>query len=60
MIISAQSNHYSCIIAEGNQNVLLKTIDQFLYRKPESRYPTSPSKEQLANDFAAFFHEYPR
>ena len=49
MIISAKSNYYSSIISEnkGNQKVLFKTIDQLHYRKPESRYPTSPSNEQL-------------
>ena len=59
LIRSAKSNYYSSIITEnkGNQKVLFKTIDQLLNRKPEFRYPASSSKEQLANDFAAFFHE---
>ena len=51
MMISAKSNYYSSIIDEnkGNQTVLFKTMDQLLYRKPESCYPISPSNEQLSN-----------
>ena len=59
MIRDAKSIYYSSIIAEnkGNQKVLFQTIDQLLQRKQEPRFPTSTSSEQLANEFAAFFHE---
>ena len=57
MIRDAKSIYYSFIIAEnkGIQKVLFQTIDQLLQK--ESRFPTSTSSEQLANEFAAFFHE---
>ena len=56
MIRDAKSIYYSFIIAEnkGNQKVLFQTIDQLLERKQEPRFPSS---EQLANEFATFFHE---
>ena len=59
MIIDAKSIYYSLIIAEnkGNQKVLFQTIDQLLERKQEPRFPSSTSSEQLANEFATFFHE---
>ena len=59
MIRDAKSTYYSSIIAEnkGNQKVLFQTIDQLLQRKQEPRFPTSTSSEQLANEFATFFHE---
>ena len=59
MIRDAKSTYYSSIIAEnkGNQKVLFQTIDQLLQGKQEPRFPTSTSSEQLANDFATFFHE---
>ena len=59
MIRDAKPSYYSSIIAEnkGNQKVLFQTIDQLLQRKQEPRFPTSTSSEQLANEFATFFHE---
>ena len=59
MIKDAKSIYYSSSIAEnkGNQKVLFQTIDQLLQRKQEPRFPSSTSNEQLANEFAAFFHE---
>ena len=59
MIRDAKYIYYSSIIAEnkGNQKVLFPTIDQLLQSKQERRFPTSTSSEQLANEFAAFFHE---
>jgi len=56
MIRDAKSIYYSSIIAEnkGNQKVLFQTIDQ---RKQEPCFPTSTLSKQLANEFAAFFHE---
>ena len=36
---------------------LFKTTDQLLQRKEGLRYPTSTSSEQLADEFASFFHE---
>ena len=59
MIRDAKSIYYSFIIAEnkGNQKVLFQTIDQLLERKQEPRFPSSTWSEQLANEFATFFHE---
>ena len=59
MMRDAKSIYYSSIIAEnkGNQKVRFLTIDELLQWKQETRFPTSTTSQQLADEFAAFFHD---
>ena len=57
MIKKAKTTYYTSIISNNahNQNVLFKTVDKLLHRKPEKQYPTASSTIELANQFADFF-----
>ena len=57
MIKDAKSDNYSKIITENksNQRVLFNTVDRLLHRRTEQRYPAAVSKDQLVNDYVAFF-----
>ena len=59
MIKDAKSDYYSKIITanKSNQRVLFNTVDRLLHRRTEQRYPAAVSKDQLVNDFVAFFDE---
>ena len=57
MIKDAKSDYYSKIITakRSNQRVLFNTVDRLLHRRTEQRYPAAVSKDQLVNDYVAFF-----
>ena len=57
MIKNAKTTYYTSVISNNahNQNVLFKTVDKLLRRKPEKQYPTTTSKFELVNRFADFF-----
>ena len=57
MIKNAKTTYYTSVISNNahNQNVLFKTVDKLLHRKPERQYPTTSSKFELVNRFADFF-----
>ncbi|CAB4039483.1 Hypothetical predicted protein, partial [Paramuricea clavata] len=57
MIKNAKTTYYSSVISSNarNQKVLFSTVDKFLHRKSEKRYPTASSTTELVNKFADFF-----
>ena len=57
LIKNAKQRYYLNLIGENkvNQRMVFNTVDKLFLRKIETCYPTAPSPERLANNFADFF-----
>ena len=57
LIRCAKENQFSSIIEsnQGDQKILFKAVNNFLYRKPIVRYPSVGSDMAIAEKFKSFF-----
>ena len=57
MLYKAKEQHYSAAIQENahDSKLLFRTVDKFLQRSTDKRYPSANSDLELANAFADFF-----
>jgi len=59
LIFSAKMSYYSKIIVDSDcdNKVLFSTVDKLLHRSAETKLPTSPTPQALANTFVNFFND---